>query len=196
MQPGVAPSQNPALGKRGIPTWFLVLLVMLGAFFILGGPIAVLAIYGVRKYIAAAKQAEARTSLIQIAKDAALAYQADGPPSQPSQRGLCASASRSVPSTAAAVRGTKYQSSPNDWEVDVRRNAGFACLGFRLEGPQYYMYSYGARGRAATGDSFRAMANGDLNGDGVLSTFALSGRVLPEGVVAIDPAIAEAEPGE
>ncbi len=196
MQPGVArPSQTPAAGKRGIPIW-LFLLVLLGIVVTLAGPMTVLAIYGVRKYIAAAKQAEARASLAQIAKDAASAYEEheSRPPS--SERGLCASASRTVPSSAAAIRGMKYQSSPEDWEVDARRNAGFACIGFRMEAPQYYMYSYSARGRAAPGDSFQAVANGDLNGDGVLSTFALSGRVMQDGAVAIDPAIAEAEPGE
>ena len=69
------------------------------------GVLAVLAINGVRKYIANAKSAEARNSLGQITKDAATAYARDSISSTVLAKGalsngaakLCQSASLSVP---------------------------------------------------------------------------------------------------
>jgi hypothetical protein len=63
----------------------------------------VLAVYGVRKYIANAKSAEATNALGILAQDASVAGNI--------QQAFCASASRAVPSSIASVRGTKYQSS-------------------------------------------------------------------------------------
>jgi type IV pilus assembly protein PilA len=80
--------------------------------------------------------------------------------------------------------------------VDAQHNGGFACLRFSMDMPQYYMYSYHAAGRGSPGDSFEARANGDLNGDGILSTFTLAGRVQPDGELAVEPAIRETNPGE
>jgi type IV pilus assembly protein PilA len=185
----------PAPVKKGMPLWLLVLLIGLGGLFLFGGVLSVLAIYGVRKYIAAAKQAEANKVLVQIAKDAAQQYQ-NGSTGPAGAHALCASASRSVPASASAIRGTKYQSAPADWAIDAPRHAGFACLGFSLDQPQYYMYSYRASGRGSPGDSFEAKANGDLNGDGVLSTFTLGGRVEPGGELAIEPTIGKVSPEE
>ena len=54
---------------------------------------------------------------------------------------------------------------------------GFACLHFVMDQPQYYSYMYTASGSSNPGDSFVAIANGDLNGDGVLSTFSLAGAI-------------------
>jgi type IV pilus assembly protein PilA len=179
-----------------MPTWLIVLLsVGIGGVFIVG-ILAVLAIYGVRKYIGNAKQAEARNALGQIAKDAATAYEREslttGTPD-----GLCASASRSVPSSAAMIKGMKYQSAPSDWEVDASKpHAGFACLGFSMDMPQYYMYSYRAHGATKPGDDFTATANGDLNGDGVISTLWISGKVAPGGVLSIEPRLGENNPQE
>jgi type IV pilus assembly protein PilA len=193
MQP-LPPTPAPA-PRSGLPNWVVVLLVALGLFFLLAPILAFLGIYGVRKYIAAAKQAEARNSLSQIAKDAVAAYEAQPAGAAGGAHALCASASLSVPDGARYIRGAKYQSAPQDWSVDAPRHAGFACLGFSLDHPQYYMYSYRASGRGA-GASFEAMANGDLNGDDVLSTFAVGGHVQPGGELQVDPQIAEILPGE
>jgi type IV pilus assembly protein PilA len=182
----------PAPAKKGMPLWLLVLLIGLGGVFLFGGVLSVLAIYGVRKYLAAAKQAEASNVLGQIAMHTAQQYESGAA----GARALCASASRSVPASASAVRGTKYQSAPEDWTIDAPRHAGFSCLGFSLDQPQYYMYSYRASGRGSPGDTFEAKANGDLNGDGVLSTFTLGGRVEPGGELAIEPTIRKVRPEE
>lgn len=147
------------------------------------GILAVLAIYGVRKYIANAKTAEANNSLGQIAKDAATAYERESMSgiilgqgvSAGASQSLCKSSSASVPAVVPA--GTKYQSSVADWNADQAGNSGFACLKFVMDAPQYYMYSYVAAGTGSAGDSFIATANGDLNGDGITSTFTITGSV-------------------
>jgi type IV pilus assembly protein PilA len=97
-----------------------------------------------------------------------------------------------VPESARFIRGAKYQSSPDDWMIDASRNAGFACLKFSMDIPQYYMYSYRASGH----ESFEATANGDLNGDGVLSTFSVKGRAAPNGAIVVDPNLVEKDPEE
>src|SRR4051794_25004996 len=86
------------------------------------GILAVLAIYGVRKYIANAKTAEARNSLGQIGKDAVSAFEGERMAatvlptggSTAIVRAMCASSSKTVPSAAASIAGQKYQSNKAD----------------------------------------------------------------------------------
>jgi type IV pilus assembly protein PilA len=170
------------------------------------GVLAVLAVYGVRKYIANSKTAEARNSLGQIAKDSATAFEKEtlgtaGVLVQGSStatiRALCATATASVPSAPAAIAGKKYQSSAAEWNVDAVGNRGFACLKYSMDQPQYFMYSYATTGSGATlGDTFSAVANGDLNADGVLSSFTLIGAIGSGMVLNIAPTIAESQPEE
>lgn len=150
------------------------------------GVLAALAIYGVRKYIANAKTAEARNSLGQIGKDASSAYAREGMAGTVLALGgtadvsnkLCASGTKSVPDGAAKIKGQKYQSSPSEWAVDAATlHTGFACLKFTMTDPQYYMYTYNSTGTGTDGSTFNAFANGDLNGDGTLSTFEVQGKV-------------------
>src|SRR5580765_1707612 len=102
------------------------------------GVLAVLAIYGVRKYIANSKTAEARNSLGQIAKDAASAFEketlgtsavlAQGS-STATLRALCTSASNPIPSTSGSIQGKKYQSAVAEWNADAATaGKGYACL--------------------------------------------------------------------
>jgi type IV pilus assembly protein PilA len=179
------------------------------------GILAVLAIYGVRKYLANAKTAEARNSLGEIGKDAATAYEKESMAGSVLavgtgagvSRSLCAAAIASVPSAVASVKGQKYQSdsaAAADWNADVatvvngvKGHAGFYCLKFVMDQPQYYMYSYtGAAASGAAGDAFTATANGDLNGDGVTSTFTLLGTVNATMALNVAPNITEANPEE
>jgi type IV pilus assembly protein PilA len=173
------------------------------------GVLAVLAVYGVRKYIANAKTAEARNALGQISKDTATAYEKETitpgvmgqGTSTATMRQLCASASASVPSTATSIQGKKYQSAGtagSDWSADVATpNMGFSCLKYSMDQPQYYMYNYLVPGSATALNSyFTAMANGDLNGDGNLSTFQVVGAIGSGMVLNISPSIAETSPEE
>jgi type IV pilus assembly protein PilA len=163
------------------------------------GVLASLAIYSVRASVANAKTAEARSSLGQIGRDALTAFEGQTGPT----RALCASATASVPSSAAFIRGAKYQPDPipgKDWSRDAATSRGFACLKFQMNAPQYYMYSYASDGNLAAssvvvGTAFTATANGDLNGDGNLSTFSLVGAVVG-GNLYVAPAIAESSPEE
>ncbi len=167
------------------------------------GILAVLAIYGVRKYIANAKTAEARNTLGQIAKDAAAAVEREkgtqaiiaAGGSSALMRSFCASATATVPAGGiASVKGQKYQSSTTDWAAGSP-TTGWACLKFSMDEPQYYVYNYTASSTDPNSGGFTATANGDLNGDGTASTFSVSGSAQ-NGVVAISPNIQETLPEE
>jgi type IV pilus assembly protein PilA len=169
------------------------------------GILAVLSTYGVRKYKATAKSAEARNALGQMAKDAVMAYERDSISStviaakafSNGGRKLCASATTSVPTTLAQVTAVKYQSRASDWTVDQATGAGFYCLKFSIEMPQFYMYSYTLTGvGSAVGDMFSASAQGDLDGNGITSVFTISGQINSGYVVNTSPNILEVRPDE
>jgi type IV pilus assembly protein PilA len=174
------------------------------------GILAVLAIYGVRKYLANAKTAEARNSLGQMGKDQATEFEKESMAgtvlgvgkSATNSRSLCISPKTqvSVPAAKAAIAGKKYQSDPTpgkDWNADnALSNTGFACLKFGMDAPQYYMYTFTTDATAVTpGTTFLATANGDLNGDGVLSTFTLAGAVV-QNIFTPAPNLTEISPEE
>lgn len=170
------------LGSRSLRGFTLIELMIVVA---IVGILAVLAIYGVRKYLANAKTAEASNALGRIANAAATEYEQEhmaatvmSPGASAGlSRALCKSSSTSVPSSATSIKGQKYQSNASEWDVDSVGGSGFACLEFTIDAPQYYMYSYSSPGTGSAGDSFFAVANGDLNGDGILSTFQITGSV-------------------
>ncbi len=152
------------------------------------GVLAALAIYGVRKYIANAKTAEARNSLGQMGKDASSAYAREGMAGTVLAVGstadisnrLCEASTVLIPTAMSSVQGKKYQSDPSEWSTDAATlHTGFACLKFSMTDPQYYQYNYDATGTTGqVGDKFTATAQGDLNGDGTaFSVFTLSGEV-------------------
>ncbi len=167
------------------------------------GILAALAIFGVKKYVTNSKTAEARNTLGQIAKDASGAWSkeimaatvmADGA-TVAGANNLCTS-STAVPSTMASVQGRKYQSSTAaNADFNTGTNAaGWTCLHFTMEGPQYYQYQYLAD--SSTGPNFSAVAQGDLNGDGtVFSVFTRLGTIRNQQVV-LSPAISEVNPDE
>jgi type IV pilus assembly protein PilA len=146
------------------------------------GVLSALAIYGVRRYMLNAKTAEVKNALGQMTKDAKAAYDRESMSSSvlaPTQstavvHNLCTDAPNSVPDDVSKVRGQKYQSKYSDWGGS--KTAGYTCLRFWLDDPQYYMYSY--KGTAGATGVFTASGNGDLNGDGTTSTFMLAGAVI------------------
>ncbi len=165
------------------------------------GVLAALAIYGVRRYLASAKTAEAKNTIGAISSGAQASYERETADSQLVGEGastlaashqLCASAAKTVPTSVGMVAGKKYQ--PDSTTVGVDYNdgsstAGWKCLKFTMNSPQYYVYGYNAGGTnlavnntaKATGtESFEASAEGDLDGDGVtFSWFARTGIVNP-----------------
>jgi type IV pilus assembly protein PilA len=174
------------------------------------GILAALAIYGVRKYIANAKTAEARNSLGQLGKDAVTAYAREGMATAvlavSGQAGvsnrLCLSAGHTVPSAIAKVKGQKYQSGPSEWQeaAGTDQLTGWNCVKFSMSDPQYFMYNYTQTGTAtdATG-KFSGTAQGDLDGDGNPSTFTILGGIIADGtklVAVLAPNIQELNPDE
>src|ERR1043165_3075248 len=102
------------------------------------GILAVLAVYGVKKYMANSKTAEARQNLGRLAKDTASAY--EGEPMDPTilkeasstdvTRQLCDVATNPVPATMTPVTGKKYQSSAAEWAIDKSSGANGIPKGF------------------------------------------------------------------
>ncbi|MBX3261484.1 MAG: hypothetical protein KF782_17510 [Labilithrix sp.] len=176
------PISRPApSGRRLLIAAFL--LVGLGALLV------VLAATAIARWHAATMTVEAKNSLGMIAKDLSGAYEAEvQDPTDPSRvlfHRLCPS-SRPVPASTTAIAGKEYRSSPAEWRDDP----GWFCMRFERSEPQRYQYQY-----TNEGDSFVAVARGDLDGDGVLSTFELRGDVT-EGRVVIRPWLQETDPYE
>ncbi len=167
------------------------------------GVLAALAVYGVSRYVSNAKSAEARGALGAMAKGQVSAFNGEKMAgaslalgsSVGSGRVLCPAAPASVPAAPPAAQ--KYQSSPANWN-----DASWTCLNFSMEQAQYFAYNFTsnmAGTTAANGETFQALAQGDLDGDGVTSTFVLGGTVRASGtalVLAVDPAITETLPSE
>ena len=183
MQP---PHGYPQQQKSGSSTIWIVLAVG-GVVAVFGlGVMASLAIFGVRKYLANAKQAEVLSSLSEIQKNAVIAYHLEELTS--ATRTLCPSASRPVPVSMSSLRGTKYLAAAGEWQTDAATNSGFSCLRFEMSSPQYYQYDYQRTGSGTKpGDAFSGIGHGDLNGDGVVSTYALGGAIGASGEVELEP---------
>jgi type IV pilus assembly protein PilA len=167
------------------------------------GILAALAIFGVKKYLTNAKTAEARNALGQIGKDATAAFARDNmaaavlaDAASVAAANLLCTSSISVPAAMTSVQGKKYQSSTvagADFNSGTQ-TGGWTCLKFSMQEPQYYQYTYTST--AGVAGTFKAVAQGDLDGDGTtFSTFTLN-ALIRNGTVVVAPTLAEVLPDE
>ena len=169
--------------------------------------LALLAIFGVSKFMAAAKTAEATSTIGQINSLAMQAYNRENGNAQLLLKGgssglahsLCGRSSP-VPESPAAVMNRKYVPNPNgDYQaLKPSRNDnqnGWRCLKHEMTEGQYYQYAYtGSAGEPSEvspqlgtpaglpqGANWFAEAEGDLDGDGLKSRFVTGGGISRQG---------------
>jgi hypothetical protein len=122
---------------------------------------------------------EARNTLGQIGKQVVYTYE---------ERGVFCPSAAPVPRKFEDVRGKKYKPQGGDYEGEP----GWDCIGFEGLAPQQYQYRY-----ERMGDSFAVTAVGDLDADGIQSTFVLRGQLGPgDAGVLLEPTILETNPEE
>jgi hypothetical protein len=124
------------------------------------GMLAAFAAAGVREYLNASKEAEARNVVSQISRNVIESWEREEMPPVPRNKKRLRSFA-SVPKMVP--RGVAYQTSAADW-------AAWAPLKFEMDQPQRYQYEVKA---APDGMSADVIARGDLNGDGKTSLFVV-----------------------
>ena len=159
------------------------------------GMLAALAIYGVGRYLAAAKTSEAKHAVGGISRAAAAKFDEELAASELMNEGgssvkitnqLCQTA-LPVPAALGQIAGKKYQPNTDPTAaIDFQSGdvqTGWRCLTFSISQPIYYRYTYTANQAGAYLSSnlggpdpgpagFEAAAQGDLDGDGQPSTIA------------------------
>jgi type II secretory pathway pseudopilin PulG len=148
------------------------LLATVGFISLLGA----LAMYGVARYLRHSKTTEAIAQTTAIAQ-AACAYYNESDSTQPAgtkpdaakaMRHFPLSSRASVPADESAVRGKRFQSGVGDWS-----KSPWLEMGFKIMTPQYYAYSFDSHGSGPSAQA-TATAHGDLDGNGVKSTFRVT----------------------
>jgi hypothetical protein len=94
----------------------------------------------------------------------------------------------SAPQTPAAVpRGELVTDSPDTWEHPTWRE-----LAFVIAEPHAYSFAFDSK-NGPSGASFEATARGDLDGDGNLSTFVVTGEYKPSAAPSVGPMLMHRE---
>ena len=138
--------------------------------------LAALGMYGLARYVRHAKTAEAVGSVKSLAEAAAGFYDGSDFNQPAGTKSESARAMRHFPSTSRTsvpgdlldVKGKRYQSAMGDWSVSP-----WSDLHFSIPQPQYYAYSFESQGRGVEARA-SATAHGDLDADGVISTYRLT----------------------
>jgi type IV pilus assembly protein PilA len=165
------------------------------------GVLAALAIYGVTQYFANAKTAEAKNTVGAISRAAAAAFEREisasellpaGGTGTVSSYALCGTATNPIP-LAGIPAGNKLNPDPAD-QVETDPKNGWTCLRFSMTQPVLYQYNYQNGASASAGMTnapayaapyFEASAQGDIDNDTALSTFARGGQVGTDGTLTL-----------
>jgi prepilin-type N-terminal cleavage/methylation domain-containing protein len=133
------------------------------------GIISMLAYAGVSRYLAHSKTPEATTTLAAFENGSRVAFSAEtdsgGSGTGPFVHQFCPTSAVPVPPAIPQAQRV----------MGVWNAATWSCLKFTMSAPQFYQYSYVSSG-TGTGATYTATAFGDLNGNGVASTFLLIGK--------------------
>ena len=170
------------------------LLTTIGFVSILGA----LAMYGIARWLRHSKTTEAIGSVTTIAQGACAYYdQSDGnqpagtrPDAAKAMRHFPPSSRASVPADDADVRGKRFQSAIGDWSTSP-----WPEVGFKLPTAQYYAYSFESSGSGPSAQA-SAVAHGDLDGNGVKSTFRTTAAPDESLVAKVGKNIEEIDPDE
>jgi type IV pilus assembly protein PilA len=144
-------------------------------FLALAAILSALGMYALARYVRHAKTAEAIGSVTAIA-DAAAAYFDASDANQPAgttpeaahaMRHFPPPSKASVPPDSELVKRQRYQSTLADWS-----GSPWAELRFSIPQPQYYAYSFESQGSGVQAKA-AVVAHGDLDGNGVSSTYTL-----------------------
>jgi type IV pilus assembly protein PilA len=185
-----SPARGRIQRRAGTSGFTLVELMIVVAII---GVLAALAIYGVTEYFASAKTAEAKNTVGAISRAAASAFErevaasellAAGAAGSVNASALCGTATNPIPK-AGIPAGNKLNPDPAD-QVESDPKNGWTCLRFSMSQPVLYQYMYQKDAAISAGKQgapsyaspfFEASAVGDIDKDGVLSTFARGGQV-------------------
>ncbi len=170
------------------------LLGTLGFVSILGA----LAMYGVARYLRHSKTTEAVAQTSAIAQAACAFYnQSDAnqpagtkPDAAKAMRHFPPSARASVPADEADVRGKRFQSGAGDWSTSP-----WLDMGFKIMTPQYFAYSFESQGSGPSAQA-TAIAHGDLDGNGVKSTFRITAAPDDTLTAKVGKSVQQVEPDE
>ena len=189
--------------KRGFTLIELMIVV------VIIGILASLAIYGVQKYVASSKSAEAKTMLGRISKDMLTFYEGENQNYQVLGFGGSAAITRSLCPAATAVPTAVPSRAKAMPQSNAFNTDGWSCLGTTWSNPTYYQYQVVSSQTgsftgntlvsATSGQTFTAVAKGDLDGDGTLSTFNLGGQVVSDSgqlVLVLATTVQEIQPEE
>lgn len=149
------------------------------------GELASLAIYMVRRYVQAAKAAEAEATVAAIARSYVTLWEREELKPVPRAKKKLGSF---PPVPNAVPRGQKYTSQPAEWKA-------WAPMRFEITDPQYFQYEVKA---AKDGESADIIARGDLDGDGKTSLYTLHVKVdrKHDSTLVLAPALEITDPFE
>lgn len=135
------------------------------------GILAAVAIPAFIKYMRRAKTSEAVEKLASLYRNSSTYFTGERAARGVGGAMLAAQFPTAAPLTPTTIPGAvKAADAPLTWETP-----SWQALTFSISDPHYYSYQYDSSG-TGTGSQFTARAVGDLDGDGILSTFERAGQ--------------------